>query len=365
MSGWLGARLRAAWRWFRTTRGTLWTFCVCSVLATFVAVLPALDHFRGLHDVSTAMRERIGPMIVDVQAARNALISANETAVAAFSDVGGRLTGPGQEYYNQMAIASQSLAQAAEVNAVGRPGTEALQTVEGLLASYSDLISQAGAHFRAEDELMGTVALWNAWRQLHDPHGGIIAKLGELRALQAEELGDQVQAGGATAGSMPWWVWLAGLFLLLAAAHVFIVRRFRRRLGGLVLASIAVVVLGVAVHDAVERTGADIRDFDAELRGVLAEPDGRMTAHLTIAARADRFCRSADGGCGPTLSARLRQAVPGVPHLATNRVVSADLEAAAPGAWLETAIAGSAVVIAGLAVAGFWPRLDEYSFGKR
>ncbi|MBB5156166.1 hypothetical protein [Saccharopolyspora phatthalungensis] len=336
------------------------------MVLTFVAMEPSLVYFRSAHDVSTALRHRLGPMIVDVQVARNALITANEAAVAAFASGGAPLTGPGQEYYNQMAIASQSLAHAAEVNAVGQPGTESLQTVESLLASYSDSISQAGAYFRADDHLMGTVALWNAWRQLHDPHGGIVEKLGELRGLQADALHRQVGEGEVTeAETAAWLAWMAGLCAFLVAGHVFIVWRFRRLLGGVLFAAIAVVVLSVFIGDVVDETDADIAGFNSALRQVLTEPDGEMVAHRTLLAMADAHCRTGTGECGPTMPDRSARAGVGVADRPTDRSVNVRLTPKASGAWLETGIPWLSVLIAGLVVTGFWPRLDEYSYGKR
>ncbi|MGI8311115.1 hypothetical protein [Saccharopolyspora hattusasensis] len=363
---WVGARGRAALSWIRTTRGTLWTLLFCSVVLTFVSAGPSLTYFHGAHDVATELRAHVGPMIVDVQVARNALISANEAAVAAFDTDGGSLTGPGQAYYNQMAIASQSLAHAAEVNAVGPQGTEALQTIESLLASYSDSVSQAGAYFHAEDHLMGTVALWNAWRQLHDPLGGIVERLSELRELQAGELAKQVGAGEVTAEETATWLaWQAVLCAFLLAGHGYLVWRFRRLLSGVLLAAIAVVALNISTTDAVDEMDADIASFGTILQKVLAEPDGEMTAQQTLAALADKHCRTAARECGPTMPDRLSQAATGVEGRATDQSVNVRLAATASGAWLETGIPWSSALIAGLVIIGFWPRLDEYSYGKR
>ncbi|QIZ36606.1 tetratricopeptide repeat protein [Saccharopolyspora sp. ASAGF58] len=259
------------------------------------------------------------------------------------------------------------------------PGESIATVALGLCAEYRGDVKQARRCYRAvwqRDKAPAgaafglarllTVALWNAWRQLHDPLGGIVERLSELRELQAGELAKQVGAGEVTAEETATWLaWQAVLCAFLLAGHGYLVWRFRRLLSGVLLAAIAVVALNISTTDAVDEMDADIASFGTILQKVLAEPDGEMTAQQTLAALADKHCRTAARECGPTMPDRLSQAATGVEGRATDQSVNVRLAATASGAWLETGIPWSSALIAGLVIIGFWPRLDEYSYGKR
>ncbi|MCI2423687.1 hypothetical protein MOQ72_40405 [Saccharopolyspora sp. K220] len=408
------------------TRVRLWQHFTVLVLLVVVATGSSYWFFRSVHDTDVAIRERTGPMIVDVSIAQKALMAANIAATRSFLYGHAGLAGPGQEYYNQMAIAGQSLAQAAEVNAVGAAGTEAVQTVNSLLASYSDAISQAAAHARAGDEEMATAALWSAGRQLHDVPGGIIERLHKLQGVQREMLQEQAWVAALVSTEPKEWLRLSGLLpppgvvvlivppllvlclvsnvallLALVVAQRFMRRRFRRRFNaGLIVATglvlLTMVGCGYLTYISMHRIDAAQRSLlavlppdlprseepsaDDWLQATLLEPPELKPDQLlardreAIAQQLDKICSVHAGECGATAQRLLAQGPladqateyvdTGPDYTESDRRVRSELEAATFWGWLEWSIPSGGLAIAGCAVWGFWRRFDEYRFGR-
>src|SRR5262249_53903698 len=153
---------------------------------------------------------RTAPAITELAAARLALVKADAEVINSFQTDQVQLTGPGEEFQNQMAIAGQSLTQVAEHNMAGEPGSRRLELVEGLLVTYQGLVGQAVAHVRqaagerqAGVDALGVTDLWSASRLLHGNVvpmqdrtparlGGILGELDQLTEEQQRALNDQL-----------------------------------------------------------------------------------------------------------------------------------------------------------------------------
>ncbi|MFF3754178.1 hypothetical protein ACFYYH_27575 [Streptomyces sp. NPDC002018] len=216
---------------------------VLAVLALFLA-------YDGVHGDTAGLRARTAPAILDVAAAQTALREADESARDARYSGPAETVGTGSGYRIHIAVASQSLARAAEGSVAGESGLRALQTVNGLVVAYSGLIEQAdrspaGSALRAG-------YLHYAERMLKRPDIGILARLDHLQSEQREVLSEQTSFDGSP--RVGWAVAVAlcaGLVVALAETQVFLRRRFRRRhnpwllgataLLGLTLAALAVL----------------------------------------------------------------------------------------------------------------------------
>ncbi|MGP4015963.1 hypothetical protein [Saccharopolyspora sp. 5N708] len=365
----------------RTWRSlTIW--CAILLVLVLLAVLSSFWYFREVHGTAESIRDRDGVMIVDVSVARNALVMANGAAIGSFYSGQARLAGPGQDYYSQMSIVSQSLTQAAEFNSLDRRGSDALQTVESLLASYSDSINQAGAYFRANDDLLATVALWNAWRTLHDD-GAILGKLQELRDEQHALLGAQVRDGLGTTWKTSLWLAVNGVALFgLIVVQVYFRRRFRRVFNAhLLIASAVLVALCATTGYAVAKASEDVvrtaGSLDLVLRPSFAEApyDLREYSRNALAAMVNAHCGIQDGSCGETVGKP--QYLPRVPQpeltsddhgLAAVDKDERNAQQAIRGAaqrsdwWPIFPLAGGLGLL--FVFLGFRPRLNEYWFRK-
>lgn len=352
------------------TRRVLWECFVLVMLAIAASTASGMWLHHRSSDVDVAIRERVGPMLVDVSVARRALYAANEAATASFLDERARIAGPGQDFYNQVAIATQSLAQATAANGESS-GLAAVRTVDGLLTSYLDGVSQAGAHARAGDDVLATVALWNSWRLLDEP-GGIAAKLDDLTAAQARDVGIASGPGQQIDPSLQpplLCCAVSGLFLLavLLITQRVLRRRFRRRINpGLLAATALALVLmsagGLLVKGAIDRTST-AKGLLAPVVEVSSEADSSGTASLE--ALVSRYCGDT-AECGPTVARGMARHHAPVASSEENydREVRRRLIEQKPPGWLDWPIPLGGLAVAGCAIAGFWPRVSEYRFRK-
>lgn len=372
------------------TRRRLQQGIVSVLLFTALTTASSLWLYRSVHETETAIRERTGPMIVEVSIARKALVAANIAAMSSFLSEQARLVGPGPEYYNQVAIATQSLAEAAAVNA--GLGIEAVQTVDSLLASYLDAVSQASAHARADDTTMATVALWDAWRLLHDDPGGILDRLEDLRADQkcvfygwTQDNPECRTEGQAQAGQLtlnwPTACWLISnlaLLLTLVVVQRFLRRRFRRRTNIGLLAATGLMLLMAAVSLYLTSNSMDqIRLARGSLNQVLPEyqslPDPDPMALVDrdlLAQQVDKVCSLRAFECGATVHLLM----PTEPRVDSadvhangdnqDRRVRSELNEPTPWVRWEWLISIGGAAISGCVIWGFWWRFNEYRFEK-
>src|SRR5262249_18153041 len=150
-----------------TTRQTLLRLLAGLLIMTLIVFGTTLLAFTKVHSTANTVRARTAPAIVQLSIARDALVRADNAAISNFTgcdlssfsadsncadlpsprpdtDIGlSHLAGPGEEFQNQIAIASQSLTQVAADNMAGEAGSRTLQLIEGLLVTYTSLIEHA------------------------------------------------------------------------------------------------------------------------------------------------------------------------------------------------------------------------------
>lgn len=239
-----------------TTLRTLLRLGAALVVLTLLTGWFTWSAFDRVHDNAVVAHERTVPAILEVTAARNALIAADRAAVRSFHTGEARLAGPGEEYRSQIATARQYLTQAAE-DITSADDSQRLRVVQGLLASYTGSIEQAAAIYRQDrDAPLWQADLWNATQLLHEV--GVLAEL-DTRAGdnpdEPERLGHaQRQALDGLLGSseQTWrtvcWTGSATvLFAVLVMTQMYLRRRFRRRVNPGFLAALTFLLILVAV----------------------------------------------------------------------------------------------------------------------
>ena len=375
-----------------TTRRTLRRLLAGLLALTAMVFATTLLTFVRVHRTAEMVRTRTAPTIVDLAAARLALVQADAAVINSFQTPEGQLTGPGEDFQNQMAIAGQNLTEAAADNVAGEPGSRRLQLVEELLVTYQGLVAQAVAHFWQPDgKALGVTDLFSASRLLHGPvvtqpdhtlaqRGGILWELDQLTQDQQRALDHQLAASSMTPVSLlAVLVPLLGLFGLLLAAQLTFRRRFRRRVNpwlllatGLLLVNAAISVRSAAAQHHVEDSRATLHQLvaDRQRQGSAAEVMGQQALReLVYHARCAR-----PGECGYTVelfSSYVAGPMPPASSVASSRLaaetgqVGAETAAAAAGAGLEPAIYVLATMAVTAVFLGFRPRLAEYRYRPR
>ncbi|WP_371502203.1 hypothetical protein OG871_34445 [Kitasatospora sp. NBC_00374] len=209
----------------------------------------------GAHGVVTEAGSRTVPSIVDSGQAAYYLADADRVAAASFASGSVRLTGPGQQYQDDLKSAHQALARVAEHDPTGAAGSAQLQAVAGLLVEYTGLVEQA--HAAEGDGGLGGAYLGYASGLMHKPDDGILARIGQLQAAELDRLAQHRRS-----------VWTAPglLFAVLAPALVglvvlvrtqrFLRRHFHRRVNPCLLAA-SVLLTALAGWSAVGTVGVD------------------------------------------------------------------------------------------------------------
>ncbi|MFB9684870.1 hypothetical protein [Amycolatopsis plumensis] len=363
-----------------TTRKTLWWLRFGLVAASVLVLGTALGTFLGVRAGIAEVRERTAPAVLEVSLAKEAIVAAHRAAVTAFEARQARLTGPSEQYEDEIARTSQQLAQVAEHNAAGEAGSQTLLLIEGLLPSYNGFIGQADAHFR--QDAGGPLAasnLQSASDLLTAPENGILARLDALEAAQRAALDRQLATGWlAPAITALWAVPLVLLLATLVGTQRFLARRFRRTVNpALLAATVACVLLGAGTalllgirSDA--RDGGAALEHTVDARSAVTSAAAGQ-ARWTLAHVLTAQCGiEGAAACGDTVTA-----------FAAGTPVPADLPDAPPGAVDESALLGPGLTEPGwtgvlgygipllaagigvLAVGGLQPRLDEYRFRAR
>ncbi|MFY1690824.1 hypothetical protein [Plantactinospora sp. WMMB782] len=258
-----------------TTRRTLLRLLGALLGVTALVLAGSLAVVWGTHRTADTVRGRSLPSVMELSAVRTALVRADTAAITSFQTRQAGLVGPGEEYQNQIAAASQSLAQAAEDIGSGGAGSRQIQVVEGLLVTYVGLMGQADAHYRQSGPGgLATAYAWYASRLLHSD-GGILALLDSLLAAQSEALEASLSSGWLSpAATLLWAVPALLLLALLVGTQVFLRRRFRRAVNwGLAAATVLLVVLTAGTSFVLVSKGqlADAHAELAEVRRLSAE----------------------------------------------------------------------------------------------
>lgn len=366
-----------------TTLRTLLRFGAALLVLTVVTGWFAWSAFTRARDTVDTARDRTVPAIMEVSAARSALIQADRAAILSFRTTAAQFGRPGEEYRNQIAIATQNLTRAAEDNVTGDDGSQALRLLQGQLASYLRSIEQAAAIYRQnENATLWVTDLWNASQLLHgEVHGedGVLAELDALQKAQREKLNEELDSDGMFWSGLRWLVPAILLFGLLGVTQAYLTRRFRRVLNpGLLAAALCLLELvGVAaltfnayshlanvrkdLHEAIDTSSDQADAIDKQGQQIFAE-----------------LMRSRCGGeCGYTVDAFVREhrsvgdSSPEVDSDQKTRDterterLTDGIEAA--GAYRNYAFLvplGTALVL-GAIVAGLYFHIDEYRYRAR
>ncbi|MFD4669999.1 hypothetical protein ACFWNN_09705 [Lentzea sp. NPDC058450] len=364
-----------------TTRRSLLRLRAALLGVTVLVLLSSWYFFDTVHDTIDTVRDRSTPALMEAAIARSALAEADSLAIRSFSSGQAELIGPGDRYQNQIAVASQSIAQVAEDSTLGEEGSRQLRVVAGLVVAYTGWIEQADAHYRqgGAGRSLAAVDLWYASRLLHEPETGVLAQFDKLAQDQHGALGEQISDSATT-----FWraalvaVPIIALFVLLVVTQRFLRRRFRRAWNPLlafatvVLAGCgAIIVFGVLAQQQVETAAAELREvtttWDGQTSATRAAAQNELTTFVTD------LCRSADGGCGDTVvrfANELRETVP--PKLLADKEltdaaqrVNASVARADDHAGLETLIPIGAALILLSVLRGLHPRIQEYRYERR
>ena len=352
-----------------TTRATLWRSLVVLELM-LIAVLGASAWVsQGTRATAERVKTHSVPSIMHILAAHAALVEADEAAVDSFRTGAVGLTGPGERYQNQIALAGQNLTQLAVDSIAGAGVGQGIQLVQGQLTAYSGLIEQADAHNRQDPtSALAGADLWYASRLLHMPDGGILALLDDLLAVERQALARQLTAGRMAPGWVVTWIVPVGvLFALLVGVQAFLSSRFRRTFNlPLLAATVAVLALAFGMSfdfaargelTATQKAGNVLvgvwqaRTDATDRRG--QEMLGELVAKVCpdgCAETVDRFT-AAPGGAGE----------PPTEESLTAHIKDVDGHAAAAAAADRQMLLVLAVLAAmALVPLGLYPRIDEY-----
>ncbi|WNV85469.1 hypothetical protein [Umezawaea sp. Da 62-37] len=351
----------------RLTRlfGLLLATTLVMLAVSLWVVLRVLHAAQTVHDHTTTA-------VLEVAAARAALSEADRSASEAFRTGAAKLAGPGQDYANSLARASQSLAKVAEANQAGDSGAGILQVVEGLVAAYSGAVGQADAHFRQPGtEVLGVTDLWYSSRLLHGPDG-VLAQLTTLQGLQRTALDQQLDDGMST-GLLPVWLLApAAAAVVLVTTQWHLWRRFRRRfnlplLGATALTvgvgAIVVVALGLQLRLDDVRAGTDEVLAHRQIGIVATDTAGRTE----LATLLTRHCDPVTG-CGSTVADFLAQPRFAGAAVAASTVdegiegVTAGARDAAESDGIEYLVPAFSIAALGLIAWGMSRRVDEYRY---
>lgn len=356
-----------------TTRRNLLRVGVTMVLLTVLTACFAWVAFDRVQHTADTVRADIAPALIEVSAARDALVKAEWSAVASFGTGAAQLSGPGDKYRAQIAIASQNLTQAA-AHHIGDDNPQTFELVNTRLAAYSSSIEQAAASYRQNKTTALWVSdLWTASRLLD----GVLTQLDSLRDTQVEKLKNLDSGQDTLLSALSWLLPAIALLMLLGVAQVYLRRRFRRTVNvGLALATLC--VLGMLALPALAfHTGARIhatRDtVDRQQKGTwnqISELETQRQQRLAYLIRTQ--CNIEAGECDRTVQQAVHEASPTGQRDATqDKLINGSSEidnkatAASRNGGYGVLIPIAAVLVIGLIIFGIYVRFDEYRYRSR
>jgi hypothetical protein len=346
-----------------STPGRLRRLLTVMLAAAVFLWIAATIALQGLHGTVASVRDSAAPALLDGIEAKAALSDADRAAWLSFRSGEDQLTGPGQQYENDITAASQDLERLAALEPSGSAGSQQLQTISGQLVSYQALVEQADAAYRTDialgragDHDLGYAYLTYASQSLRDPQGGLLAGINQLTTANRQAVDQQLGSPWTNpvlflASAM---IGILGLWSIIVAQR-FLSRRFRRRISpALVLA--AALVCGLLAWMASVTMPADAAFATArdtalpKLAGIWQAQTRAVNTEAAALQANDAGSASgaAPGGLSVTRTQR------------AGEVLDADLASAEDTGGLPAGIPVLAAVIAGLVYLGIKPRLDEY-----
>lgn len=280
------------------TRRLLERHLAVMVVTALVSIIALLASYWEVQNSAGEMRTRAAPAVQGVAATQLALLRAHQEAESSRENGIDEVVGAGARYENQLAAADQGLSRLSDVQIDGERGRGVLDTVNGLLTSYSSSITPGAVKY-VHDELMQRQKFVEAITLLDRPGTGVVPRLDVLQEHQMQRM-DRVSSLG-TLQRTGWIVAELGL-LILALTCLSALWVLRTRCGRstdpwllaalLVTVALAVVPLWAAVHTqerldtarhrlvAIERRAHDhadladsqmyVTDNSTDLRGRLA-----------------------------------------------------------------------------------------------
>ena len=345
-----------------STPASLKRLIVMVLAGTILLWLTATTLQRSLQSTAESVRGSASPAYLDAVQARAALSDADRAAWQSFRSGAAQLTGPGQQYQNDLTNASQALQRLAALEPPGSAGSMRLQTISGQLVTYQGLVEQADAAYRADIALgagskgeLGFAYLTYASSALRDPQGGLLASIDQLAGPDQQALRGQLASIWAdpvllVAFAVPALLALAGI----AAAQAFLRRRFRRAVS-LPLLLAALLACGLSAWMVIATLHADAA-FAAAKTTALPRVTGLWQAQTGAADSAAAALRANVGSVPGTASAGLDAAA----TQQAGSALDADLAAAESTDGLPIAVPVLVVAIAALGYFGLWLRLNEY-----
>jgi hypothetical protein len=314
---------------------------------------------RELQSVTQSVRDTASPAYLDAIQARAALSDADRAAWQSFRSGTAQLSGPGQQYQNDIITAGQAIERLAALEAPGSPASSLLQTISGQLVNYQGLVEQADAEHRRDIALgaatlgdLGFAYLTYASNAMRDPQGGLLASIDELAGPEQQALRGQLASPWAdpallVALAVPALCTIIGI----AAAQTFLRRRFNRLVSlPLLLATAAVCALSAWL--VVVTLHADSA-FAAARATALPRVTGLWQSQISTV---DTEAAALRAGTAPASSGGLDAAA--TQH--ASGVFDADMTSATTTDGLPAGIPVLTASIAVFGYLGFRPRLNEY-----
>ena len=318
---------------------------------------------RGLQAVTQSTRDTASPAYLDAVQARAELSDADRAAWQSFRSGAAQLTGPGQQYQNDITTAGEALERLAALQSPGSSDSAVLQTISGQLVNYQGLVEQADAAYRRDIALgsaskddLGFAYLTYAGNAMRDPQGGLLANIDKLAGPGQQALRGRLASPWADPALMlAFAVPALGTIIGIAAGQAFLQRRFKRVIS-LPMLLAAVAACGLSAWLIIATLHADAA-FAAARSTALP----RLTEVWAVQIRAvDAEASTLRANTTPAVSATSSGGLNVVATQRASSALDADLASAANTDGLAIGIPALAAAIAVLAYVGFRPRLNEY-----
>ena len=347
----------------RSTPTRLRQLLITLFAAAVVFWLTATILQRGLQAVTQSTRDTASPAYLDAVQARAELSDADRAAWQSFRSGAAQLTGPGQQYQNDITTAGEALERLAALQSPGSSDSSVLQTISGQLVNYQGLVEQADAAYRRDVALgsaskddLGFAYLTYAGNAMRDPQGGLLASIDKLAGPGQQALRGRLASPWADPALMlAFAVPALGTIIGIAAGQAFLQRRFKRVIVSPMLLA-AVAACGLSAWLIIATLHADAA-FAAARSTALP----RLTELWAVQIRAvDAEASTLRANTTPAVSATSSGGLNVVATQRASSALDADLASAANTDGLAIGIPALAAAIAVLAYVGFRPRLNEY-----
>ncbi|MER5280623.1 hypothetical protein ABT025_33495 [Streptomyces sp. NPDC002809] len=188
------------------TRRLLERHLVVMVVTALVSMTALLVSYREVQNAAGEMRTRGAPAVQGVAATQLALLRAHEEAQKSVDQRTDTVVGAGARYENQLSAAGQGLSRLSDVQLDGERGRGVLETVNGVMTSYSSSLTLGAVKYVEEpDDLMQQEKFQEARTLLRRPGTGVVPRLDVLQEHQlrrvdrVSSLGTLQQTGWAAA----------------------------------------------------------------------------------------------------------------------------------------------------------------------